>query len=109
MSESHGVTFNPHRNVTADGVVITVGLRVFTNNLDAGVVTEDTYADRCGCGTNHARAQVLLNGGWFTDHRAGDDCPRCRHNHWFTVTLDTGGSALMDGERMATVFEGRRA
>jgi hypothetical protein len=103
-----GATFNPHGNVTADGVLIVERLRVFTNNLDTGYVSADRDADRC-CGHSLAHGQMRVNGGWFTDHRAGDACPLCRHNHWFTVTLDKGGAASMDGERLATTFNGRKA
>lgn len=101
-------SFNPHANLTADGVLIAAGLRVFTNNLDRGVVASDKDAARCTC-LDHPSAQMRVGMGWFTDHRAGDACPGCRHNHWFTVTLDNGGVASMDGERMATRFEGQAA
>lgn len=106
--------FNIHKNVTADGVEITPGLRVFTNELAVGVVTIDRNQDRCcerGEAGGHPKAQMYQTDprGWFTDHRAGDACPRCRHNHWFNVTYDEGGGGMFDGERMATTFEGRKA
>jgi hypothetical protein len=93
--------FNPHGSVTADGVLIVPGLRVFTNNLDRGTVTEDRDVTRCNCGTRHTAAQVRVGGGWFTDHQRQPLCS-CRHNHWFTVTLDSGGDRMMDGERVST-------
>lgn len=71
--------FNPHGNRTADGVLVTVGLEVYTNNLDRGVVTHDSYDGDYG--------------------RTGD--------HWYTVKLHTSytgepktGATQMNGERM---------
>lgn len=115
--------FNPHNNVTADGVVITEGLRVFTNNLDVGEVISDSTSTCCLEPTDdpelldHRRTscpkgQQRIGNTYFTDHQATTEYPHtaCRHDHWFDVMLDNdGGTVMMNGERMATVFEGRRA
>lgn len=113
------MSFNPHNNVTADGVLIVVGLRVITNEMKHGVITADTNADSYSCckgvHTNDAGlkpGQIHLNGGWFTDHQAASKlkCDQyCGHNHWFFVELDDGGASRMDGERVATRFNGVKA
>lgn len=75
-----------HRLVSGEAVV--EGLRVFTNNLDSGVITKVEGTGDCG---------------WYC-------------NAWHTVTLDTTfrgepmtGTASMNCERLATSFEGRAA
>lgn len=75
-----------HRIVS--GEVPVVGLRVFTNNLDRGVITK--VEDRGDC-------------GWYCDA-------------WHEVTLDADykgnpitGRTIMNCERLATHFEGERA
>lgn len=112
--------FNPHHNVTADGVLITEGLRVFTNELNVGViVSDDTNGEYMCChdntdGTTHPKGQFRPSGTnvWFTDHAAAqapNACKAgCRHDHWFTVSTDQGTKSF-NGERIATVFEGRKA
>lgn len=108
--------FNSHQSKTGDGVLITEGLRVFTNNLDRGVVVADRDEDHCQEPERPA-AQMFVRDlrGWFTDHNKGNDLV-CHANHWFTVELDTNykgepmkGQAMMDGERMATTFDGKKA
>lgn len=76
---------------TADGVVITDGLRVFTNNLDRGVISL-------------ARAEFEWHGG------------ENRYVLWFDVVLDTSykgepkaGRELQSDDRVATRFEGKKA
>lgn len=75
--------FNPHGNKTADGVLITEGLRVFTNEMDRGVVT---------------------------GKKDGGDYGR-ENDWWWTVKIDTdykGNSvekiSTMNGERLSTTF-----
>jgi hypothetical protein len=108
--------FNPHENCTAEGVIITMGLRVFTNELRIGEVILDADADRCcGDGPDAGRAQKYepFMGAWFSDHESANVIVAaghaCRHDHWFTIKLDDGGQSRMNGERLATVFQGRKA
>ena len=117
------MNFNPHNNVTSDGILITEGLRVFTNELAVGVVTKDRDANGYSCCATHGAGQVRIDGAWFTDHEADAklECRMgCRHNHWFDVAYDdeattpgnrkyVGSGAMMDGERLTTRFEGRLA
>ncbi len=72
----------------ASGEIPAVGMRVFTNNLDRGVIVK--VADDEGCG------------------------PYC--NAWHTVQLDTSyrglpltGTEIMNCSRLATRFEGEKA
>lgn len=121
--------FNVHRNVTADGVPIRVGLRVITNNLDVGTIVEDPddRDTRC-CGGIHAEGvlgtvagQRKIDGTFFTDHKARQDlgCDMyCGHDHWFTVEYDhipsapdhsrnrSGGRECFNGERLGTKYQG---
>lgn len=53
-----------------------VGLRVLTNNLDWGTITEVSTTEGCG---------------WYC-------------NAWHRVTLDIGGTTIMNCERLATVM-----
>ena len=76
---------------TADGVVIADGLRVFTNNLDRGVV-------------DLSRAEYEWHGG------------ERRYVLWFDVLLDTSykgepksGREMQSDDRVATRFEGKTA
>lgn len=102
--------FNPHNNRTADGVVITVGMAVFTNEMNlVRVVSDDTSSYQCTC-ENHDKpdGQIYLNGTWFSDHpRANALVTKgcyCRHDHWFTVEAPEGeqGSGRFNGERLGT-------
>lgn len=81
--------FNPYGNRTADGVLITEGLRVMDNNLDVGTVTADDHDG---------------------DHGRHED-------HWYRIELDhipgspdySGNKApgvvrSMNGERLSTIF-----
>lgn len=87
--------FNPHGNLTADGVLIVPGLRVLDNNYDVGTVTLDEHDG------DHGRA----------------------NEHWYRVELDYipgapdysgnrhGGYRVMNGERLSTTLrnaDGRR-
>lgn len=109
--------FNIHKNVTADGVVITEGLRVYSNELETGVVVGRDQGRCCGRGEagGHPKAQLRPSGmdGWFTDHPAGAKAVTagcyCRHNHWFDVKYDNGGGGMFDGERITTTFQGKKA
>jgi hypothetical protein len=76
---------------TADGVPLADGLRVFTNNLDRGVV-------------DLSRAEFEWHGG------------ENRYVLWFDVQLDTSykgeptsGRELQSDDRVATRFEGKQA
>jgi len=76
---------------TADGVPITEGMRVFTNNLDAGVI-------------DMSKASYEWHG------------PENRWVLWFDVTLDTSykgepktGSEMQSHDRVAVRFNGKRA
>jgi hypothetical protein len=93
------MTFNPHNTKTADGVVITPNLRVFTNEMAVGRVIKDRDANEDGtC-------------------KLGE---YCSGDHWFDVEYDdeattpgnrryVGSGNMMNGDRMATIFEGKRA
>lgn len=77
---------------TADGVEITHGLRVFTNNLDRGTVDLSGHA----------------NWEWYPSEK--------RYHLWFYVNVDTkydGTQAKsrysQSDDRVATRFEGKRA
>ena len=104
--------FNPHGNKTADGVLITVGMRVFDNSLDIGTVVKDnTSPDNC-CGTESGHfGQIRIGSGWYSDHNAAtcDRSKYCRHDHWFDILMDSGVTRQMNGERMAVQFAGRHA
>lgn len=105
--------FNPHDNVTADGTLITEGMRVKTNDWIEGTVIADRDAGQC-CGgvhsTNHhgeEKGQIKIDGAWFTDHGAAREkygCHQyCGHNHWFSIALDNGGTSMQDGERLKAI------
>jgi hypothetical protein len=113
--------FNPHNNRTADGTIITEGLMVFTNELMPGkVVGDPDCREVTCCATRTSEVHDVpaqyqpeyMNGGWYTNHRKGDEAVAqgcyCRHNHWFRIETSHGIKS-MDGERLATVFEGRKA
>jgi hypothetical protein len=101
--------FNPHSNKTADGAVIVPQMYVFTNEMEVGRVVKDRTSGPC-C-EKPGNAQVYM-GGYFTDHQfscpSGGEC-YCRHNHWYDVEYVNGGTVMMDGERLATKFQGRSA
>lgn len=80
--------FNPHGNRTADGVLITEGLRVYTNDMDRGHVV----------GKAHDGDYGRVDDWWW----------------YVVVDIDWRGNPVtkrmsMNGERMATRFEGRPA
>lgn len=115
--------FNPHDNVTADGVVITDGLRVWTNEVERGVVmSDDNLGEHMCCSDaktfpeakHHAGAQMRVEGAWFTDHHnvtcEDRDYVGCRHDHWFTVSTARGTKSF-NGERLSTTLgpNGERA
>lgn len=68
---------------TADGVEITHGLRVWTNDLEAGFVDLES-----GWGGRPAYSE--------TNHNTG------HVEWWFDVKLDKGGHKLMSESRVAT-------
>jgi hypothetical protein len=116
-----GYQFNPHGNVTANGVLITEGLMVITNEMEAGrILVDESSGEHLCCSDNkcfpgaehHSKGQVQLSGAWFTDHELGvnavDGGCYCRHNHWFRVETKRGTKSF-DGERVATYFQGRSA
>ena len=105
--------FNQHGNVTADGTLITEGMRVKTNDWVDGTVVADRDEGQC-CHGQHAagdegntKGQVKISGAWFTDHGAARDklgCDQyCGHNHWFSIALDNGGTSMQDGERLKAI------
>ena len=112
--------FNPHGNVTADGVLIVEGLRVFTNEMEVGTVVSGEPSTCCMNDLSEedkakhpeGNAQVRIGTGWFSDHEAGAHWVAggcyCRHDHWFKVQTETSLKSF-NGERIATRFEGRRA
>ena len=78
----------PMTHRLASGEIPKVGMRVFTNNLDRGVISIVATDEGCG--------------------------PYC--NAWHVVTLDTdykgnpkGGTEIMNCSRLATRFEGEKA
>lgn len=80
--------------MTADGVPITPGLRVWTNNLDRGVVV------------------LPAEGRYRPDLEIHPDAaPEHRRVWWFYVQIDgePGINVMQDGSRVATRFEGRPA
>lgn len=103
---THVIAFNPHNNRTADGIVVTVGLVVFDNNLDVVTVTGERASGCCSIETHVGQMFQTDPRGWFSDHSAAtcDAGGYCRHDHWFETT---GGS--FNGERLSTTFEGRKA
>jgi hypothetical protein len=64
---------------TSDGVEITAGLRVFTNDWVWGTVSARQFE----------RGGMTDPGGQYFDG-------------WYDVELDTGRTALLNGERMTT-------
>lgn len=47
---------------------------------------------------------------WTNEYRAGEVADTVRHDpEWFDVRYATGGVVMQNGERVATVFEGRSA
>lgn len=81
--------------VTADGVPIVNGLRVWTNNLDRG--------------------RVILNmedpPGWggVDLELHPDAAPEYQRVWWFYVQTDQGGYTLQDGSRVTTRWRGELA
>lgn len=129
--------FNPHLNKTADGVVITPGLKVFTNELTIGTVVSDDndapfrccqptsvvgshydpipkedYLDRAQLEHLIESGQMTVNNAIFTNHNyvceLSASYDPCGHDHWFTVQTKNGTKSF-NGERLATVFEGKKA
>lgn len=70
--------FNPHANKTANGVVITVGLKVLDYDYVEGVVIADRYA---------------------TMHEFGS----CREDHWFEVRHADGSTKDFNGDRLKAI------
>ena len=107
--------FNPHRSVTADGVLIVPGLWVWTNDCDlARVMSDDAAGSGNSCcapnGAEHGKAAQMRSGGiWYSDHEAGvnavDGGCYCRHDHWFTVET-AKGTRSFNGERLGTRMPG---
>jgi hypothetical protein len=116
--------FNVHNNLTADGVLITEGMKVVTNDCEQGTVVADSDDTEFGCCAPtdshsdtarvsdytlpqlHNSGQMVVDGIHFTDHENGYKCPEsaggiapCRHNHWFRVAT-SNGTVSLDGERM---------
>lgn len=108
--------FNVHQNRTADGVVITSGLVVWTNDMNVGRVVSDNCQGETKCceEPTHKGQMNLDDHSWFTDHDAAtcDDSTKfCRHDHWFRVECPNGGGGSFNGERLATAhrtYDGRR-
>jgi hypothetical protein len=93
MTSDSERVFNPHGNRTADGVLITVGLVVWTNEMEVGIVRSDDDASAYGC--------------CLGSHGDADPCPKsCRHDHWFTVDTRRGSKSF-NGELLAIRFEGK--
>lgn len=115
MTESTG-KFNPHHNVTADGVEITPDLIVWDYDMKVGTVVKDhdstTY--KCCLGVHPVAGgekpgQARYNGEWM---RSGENhgCDMyCDHDHWFDVKRPDGSTSMMNGERMAVSMRGINA
>jgi hypothetical protein len=86
------MTFNPHGNKTANGVVITEGLRVLDYNRREGTVVADRDATRYMC--------PAVDGS-----TADPETPGCRHDHWFDVKPDEGqdGGGMFNGDRLKAI------
>ena len=104
--------FNVHNNKTSDGVPITLGLAVFTNEMEVGTVVADTDREPSKCceEPTHVNGQMYVSGGgWFTNHAARNSCDEpgkyCGHNHWFRVEVPNGKGGTFDGERLATTHK----
>lgn len=108
--------FNPHNNVTADGVVIVEGLQVVTNEIELGTVRVD---EDCGSGAHccypngaehfEADGQVKQGGVYYSDHQVGYDLQMqgctCRHDHWFRIETAKGTKSF-NGERLGAASYG---
>lgn len=98
-----GVTdpFNPHHNTTADGVVITLGMKVIDYDRRPGVVIADRSSSAyncCGGECQPREGDLSLQG-----------CDKfCHHDHWFEVRNADGGTKDFNGDRMQAVDEGSR-
>jgi hypothetical protein len=100
--------FNVHKNKTADGVVITLGMEVLTNEYRVGKVTADANQEKNCCENPNHNGQMHLLGepaGWFSDHGEASKCNGeyilCRHDHWFDVRYNDGASGgQFNGERL---------
>jgi hypothetical protein len=120
--------FNVHNNKTADGVVITVGLKVVTNECEQAVILSDDNDTEYNCCAPtdshtelasrddytadqlHPSGQVRIEGVYFTDHTATCEpsvggYAACRHNHWFRVSTKNGTKSF-DGERLGAYSYG---
>lgn len=90
------VTMNPHRNLTSDGVLIVVGLRVIDYDRRIGTVVSDENAGRdwlCCQSVEHHRRNDFSDD--LTECTAG-----CHHDHWFLVESDEGTSKSFNGSRL---------
>jgi len=108
------MTFNIHGTKTGDGVVITEGLAVVTNDVEVGRVKIDRDSSCCG-DPNDSASQMRVGGVIYTDHDEARDAVAqgcyCSHDHWFEVVLapDWTRTVLQNGERLATVGYGVNA
>jgi len=110
--------FNPHGNVTGNGVLISYGLKVWTNELEVGIVIHDRDADKeVGCchqdvEAGHTKAQTGNWTTWYSDHESMRAIIAlgcwCGHDHWFDVLTNTG-TKMMNGERLTTKWDGVKA
>lgn len=93
-------SFNPHINVTSDGVVITLGLRVLDYDRREGTVVGDSSNRTVNCcGGQHPTENMSVQG-----------CDMyCRHDHWFDVRNDEGQVKEFNGERLQSITEAHRA
>jgi hypothetical protein len=110
--------FNPHNNVTSDGIRIREGLAVFTNELKVGKVIADPDRREVRCCDTVPTIERHEVGSqryyrdmqaWFTDQElmvnARDGGCYCGHDHWFTIETKDG-TISMNGERLATIAFG---
>jgi hypothetical protein len=107
-------TFNPHRNRTQNGVIITLGLRVKDYDFRIGTVIADDNADKeylCCNGVHKDNekgdksGQSSFGGRWIADDAKLKTLGchlHCRHDHWFSVKHDDGSVKSFNGDRLTT-------
>lgn len=100
--------FNPHRNRTSNGVVISPGMRVRDYDRNEGEVVTDDYArDYMCCGNE----DTPTYDGPYPRPEVGTCAPPCRHDHWFTVDYGDGDgrrTKSFNGERLFALSSGAR-
>jgi hypothetical protein len=102
--------FNPHRNKTSNGVLITKGLKVLDYNHNETTVVSDRDTSPYRCCANEetglsaddeAQIQHTRDNDLVRDNngQSGTCGPHCMHDHWF----ETANGGMFNGSRLKAI------